>query len=895
MQSQRLVLVDGSALAYRSYFAFAKNPLVTSRGENTSAVFGFANSLIKIREENPPDYFAVFFDTSAPTFRHELYESYKSTRSKMPDELGQSLPRIHELVDALRIAVLTFDGIEADDAIGTLAKQAEGQGLDVLIISGDKDFCQLISPSVKMLRTTRTGKEELIDVKGVATWMGVGPQRIVDLLALMGDTSDNIPGVPGVGKKTAIKLLETYDTAENVLAHADEVKGKLGERLREHADNVRLSRDLVTIRTDLDLDVEIDRLVPGEPDRERLSVLFRELEFQKLAERFALTTPEKPATYRCVTSLDALDELVARLRRAELVAFDTETTSLSALDARLVGVAFSIEEGAAWYVPVGHAATLTDGHTNLPLEETLDRLRPIFADPDVAKVAQHAKYDASVLLNHGVAVRGVDFDTMLAAYLLDPGRGKYGIDTLALQELDRKVTTYAELTGSGKEKREIWEIGAERVTPYACEDADVTLRLRNRFAPKLEQLELQALFEDVEMPLSDVLMRMERHGIMIDAKLFSSLSREMTKEAHALEKAIHSLAGHPFTVNSPQQLRTVLFDELGLPSGRRTKTGSSTDSDVLEKLVEKHPIAQKILDFRQVSKLLSTYVDALPRLVRKDTGRIHTSFHQTVAATGRLSSSDPNLQNIPIRTEAGRRIREGFIAREGARLLSADYSQVELRILASITQDPGLVAAFRDEVDVHRHTAAAVYGVSQEDVTAEMRAKAKAVNFGVMYGQGARGLAAAIKIPVSEAEEFISAYFERYSAVRLFKEETIERARRDGYITTLMGRRRYLPEIRSSHGQRRSYAERTAVNTVIQGTAADLIKVAMVRIDRRVETEHRRAAMLLQVHDELVFEAAEDELPRLDTMVREEMCGALELDVPLAVETGTGRTWLDAH
>jgi DNA polymerase-1 len=894
MAMGRLVLIDGSALAYRSYFAFAKNPLVTSRGENTSAVFGFANSLLKIREENPPDYLAIFFDTSAPTFRHELYGEYKSTRAKMPDELGQSLPRIHELVEAMRIAVVSIDGIEADDAIGTLATRAERDGLDVLIVSGDKDFCQLITPRVKMLRATRTGAEELIDVKAVERWMGVGPERIIDLLALMGDTSDNIPGVPGVGKKTAIKLLETYDTAEGVLAHAEEIRGKLGERVREHADAVRLSRDLVTIRTDLTLDVRIDRLVPGEPDRARLSALFRELEFQKLAERFAIKGPEKPDAYRCVRTLEELDALVARLRDAELVAFDTETTSLAPLDAELVGMSFSPAEGEAWYVPLGHRA-ITDGNANLPLDEALARIRPILEDPDVPKVGQHVKYDASVLLNHGIEVRGVDFDTMLAAYLLDPGRGKYGIDTLALEELGRTVTTYGELVGKGKDRKEIWEVGVDRVAPYACEDADVTLRLRNRYAPRLEELALRPLFDDVEMPLSDVLMRMERRGIAIDRGLFSRLSREMSGEMHALEASIHELAGHAFTVNSPQQLRGVLFEELGLPVGRRTKTGASTDSDVLEKLADVHPIARKILDYRQVSKLLSTYVDALPRLVREDTGRIHTSYHQTVAATGRLSSSDPNLQNIPIRTEAGRKIRAGFIAREGWRLLSADYSQVELRILASITRDSGLLAAFREGVDVHRHTAAAVFAVEAAEVTPEMRAKAKAVNFGVIYGQGARALAATLAIPVAEAEAFISAYFERYASVRAFKEETLERARREGFVTTLMGRRRYLPDIGSSHGQRRSYAERMAVNTVIQGTAADLIKVAMVSLDRRMQTEALRSAMLLQVHDELLFEAVPDELEPLEAMVREEMSGALDLAVPLVVEMGSGRDWLEAH
>ncbi len=888
------MLIDGSALAYRSYFAFIRNPLVNSRGENTSAVFGFANSLLKVLRDDPPDYLAIAFDTAAPTFRHERFPEYKSTRAKMPDELADSLPHIDELVTAMNVAVFREDGVEADDLIGTLARRAEAKGIEVVIYSGDKDFCQLVSDRVRVLRPRSRDEDELLDADGVSARMGVPPERIIDLLALMGDSSDNVPGVPGVGEKTALRLLEEFGTLDAVLERADEIAGKLGERIRENRGNARLSRDLVTIRTDLDVGLSLEALRPGEPDRTRLSALFRQMEFKRLAEAFSDAGDER-VRYQLVTSLEELDRVVKRLRGAGRFAFDTETTSLNPLDARLVGLSFSAAEGEAAYVPVGHESTLESQAVNLPIEEALRRIRPILEDPKLEKIGQHTKYDASVLLNHGITVRGIAFDTMLAAYLLDPGKGRYGLDVLSLQELNHRMVSYADLVGSGKSQREIWQVDQRRVSDYACDDANVTLRLRNRFAPRLDELSLRPLFDDVEMPLSAVLMQMERHGVLVDRGLLAQMSVDLTRQLGKIEKQIHKLAGHAFNIGSPKQLRVVLFDELGLPAGRRTKTGPSTDSDVLEKLAPKHAIAGKILEHRQISKLLSTYVDALPKLARPDTGRVHTSFNQTVAATGRLSSSDPNLQNIPIRTEMGREIRKGFVAPRGWGLLSLDYSQVELRVLASISGDARLQEAFRKGHDVHRHTASLVFDVEPDAVTPEMRARAKTVNFGVIYGQGSRGLAQQLGISVAEAESFIEAYFDKYSLVRIFKEETLERARREGYVTTLLGRRRYLPEINSDNGQRRSYAERTAVNTVIQGTAADLIKVAMVRVARRLADEGFQAAMILQVHDELVFEAPKAERAALEAMVKEEMEGALELDVPLVVDSGWGPNWFEAH
>lgn len=895
MAARSLVLVDGSALAYRSFFAFIRNPLLTSRGENTSAAFGFANSLLRILRDLDPTYLAVAFDTSAPTFRHDMYAEYKSTRAKMPDELAASLPRIDQLVTAMNVPTIREDGIEADDVIGSLAVWAAAKGIDVAIYSGDKDFSQLVNDRIHLIRPKPGEGDVRLDAGGVEKWMGVRPEQVIDLLSLMGDASDHVPGVPGVGPKTAVRLLEEHGSLDAILENVEAITGKLGERIRENREQALLSRKLVTIRTDVTLPVELELLKPKAPDREAMAALFRELEFAKLAEQFQVDVSETKTRYRRVRTMKELETLVARLRRVDCLAFDTETTSTNALDATLVGFSFCAEPGDAAYVPVGHAALSDGGEVNLPMDEALACVKPLLEDPDVPKALQHAKYDASVLLNHGIAIRGVDFDTLLAAYLLEPGRGRYSLSELSAQDLNHAMRAYKDLVGTGKNKREIWQVHADEVTDYACEDADVTLRLKNLYAPRLKESALEDLFTNVEMPLSDVLLHMERHGVMLDRSLFTNMSKALHRQIHALEKDIHALAGHPFNVSSTPQLRTVLYEELGLKAGRKTKTGASTDSDVLERLTDEHPIAGKILEFRHASKLLSTYVDALPKLVRSDTGRLHTSFNQTVAATGRLSSSDPNLQNIPIRTEAGRRIREGFVAPEGCVLVSADYNQVELRILASITMDSGLQSAFREGIDVHRHTAAAVFDVPLEAVTPDMRARAKAVNFGVMYGQGARGLAQQLGIPAKEATAFIEAYFERYSAVKLFKEETIQRARQDGYVSTLMGRRRYVPDIRSEHGQRRAYAERTAVNTVIQGTAADLIKVAMVAIARRLETEKLESAMILQVHDELVFESPVGERDTLMALVREEMQGALELDVPIVADTGAGANWLEAH
>jgi DNA polymerase-1 len=891
----RLGLIDGSALAYRSYFAFIRSPLMSSRGENTSAPYGFANTVLKILREDRPDYLVIAFDTSAPTFRHEIYEEYKSTRLKMPDELADSLPAIHELVAALRIPVLRQDGIEADDLIGTLALAGERAGMNVVIYSGDKDFCQLVTDRVRILRPKGGGDDVLIGPAGVVEWMGVPPERIVDLLALMGDTSDHVPGVPGIGEKTALKLLAEHETLEAVLDHSVSIPGKLGERLRENRASAELSRRLVTIRTDVPIELDWARFRPGEPDRSALVSLFRHLEFKRLIDQFALE-PEKPsATIRCLSSLDEVAAALPRWRAATRLGLAITPSPRSFLDADLVGLAVSAAPGEASYLPLAHEVLLGSEDPNLPLAGVLDAVRPLLENPDLPKVAHDVKTLSGVLLGHGITLRGAGNDPMLAAYLLDPGQAGYSIEALALAELDVRMVSVEELTGSGKERRELWQLDAGRVKEHVGAAAELVLRLNDRYRLRLTEHALLDLYEEVELPLASVILGMERRGILLDPELFSRMGRELSSEMARLEGELHACAGRAFNVNSTLQLRSILFDELRLPRGRTGKSGPSTDSDVLEKLADLHPLPRLILEYRLAAKLLTTYVEALPRLVRADTGRVHTSFHQAVTATGRLSSSDPNLQNIPIRTEAGRRIREGFIAQPGWRLLSADYSQVELRVLASICGDANLIEAFETGIDVHRHTASKLFSVELDEVTPDMRARAKAVNFGVIYGQGPRGLSEVLKIPPKMAKEFIDSYFERYAAVRGFKEDVLGRARKDGYVTTLLGRRRYVPEIHSDQHQRRAYAERTAVNTVIQGTAADLIKIAMVRIARGLHAQRLRSAMLLTVHDELVFEAPPEEETRLETIVREEMAGALELRVPLVVDSGWGRNWLEAH
>jgi len=896
LNPKKLFLIDGSALAYRAYFAFIRNPLINSKGENTSAVYGFVVSLLNIIDKEKPDYLAVVFDTKEPTFRHEMFPEYKATRQKMPDDMVEQLPRIHEAVEALNVPILLKPGFEADDIMGTLAKKAEAAGMVTYLVTGDKDFMQLVSDQV-MIYNPKSGsaEPEILDVAGVEKKLGLPPDKVIDYLSLMGDSSDNVPGVPGIGPKTALRLLQNYGSLDEVLANAAQVSKKNArESLLMNSDKAHLSKKLVTLHTDVPIELELDHLIAQAPDINRVVPLFQELEFSSLVDRFTERDEAGDAEYRTVLSETELARLIENMQAAGSFAMDLETTEIDPISADIVGLSFSWQKGKAYYVPL----QLLKSATVSPLskELVLSKLKPLFEDEKFKKTGQNIKYDMLVLAQHGVEVRGIEFDTMVAAYLLNPSARRLNIDILSLEYLNYKKIPTSELIGKGKKQISMADVALEKICDYACEDADIAWQLRQKLAPKLDEADMKSLLDEVEIPLISVLMKMEQNGVALDDLHLAAMSKDLHNDLKSLEQRIYKLAGKKFNINSTKQLATVLFEDLDLPKGHRTKTGYSTDVSVLEELAKKHELPKILLDYRQLTKLKSTYVDALPKLINPKTGRVHTSFNQTVAATGRLSSSEPNLQNIPIRTEVGRRIRKAFIP--GARdhlLLDADYSQIELRIMAHLSQDEALIESFRRNEDVHRRTAALVFNLPVEEVTADHRRKAKEVNFGIMYGMGAYGLSQRLDISVDEAEEFIHGYFASYPKVNDFMQRSIQEARENGYVTTMLNRRRYLPEITSDNRQVRQFAERTAINTPIQGTAADLIKVAMVRIAKRMAEERLRSMMILQVHDELVFEVPKDEVNVMTQLVRQEMESAIELKVPMKVDVGVGEDWLAAH
>jgi len=917
-EAPRLFLIDAYALIYRAFFAFINRPLTNSRGENTSAPFGFANFLLSIREEHQPDYLAIVFDKGMSQ-REEIYPEYKATREKMPDDLAASLPRIREMVEGFRDPVVEVEGYEADDVIGTLALKARDAGLEAVIVSGDKDLYQMVGPGVYLLNPGRGGptgvEPEWVSQSNADEKFGIPPERIPDYLALVGDSSDNVPGAPGVGPKTAVKLLEEYGDLEGVLAHAAEISGKRArESLTENAGQVRLSKRLVTIQTDVPVELDLQRLRVQDPDRDKLRNLFIELEFRRLAERFtgpadeardqgAAPHPgEAPVSYRLIQGVREVEEMVASVRKAGMLSVDTETTSQQATQADLVGISVALVPGEACYLPIGHQRpgelALGDGGdgapANLPPLTTpaMRALVEVLEDPTIEKTGQNLKYDLIVFERAGVKVRGVGFDTMVASYVLDPNRRQHSLDALALTLLGHRMIPYSEVAGKGKSSISFAEVDLVTARDYACEDADFTLRLRDHFEPELEEQGLTALFQDLEMPLVPVLARMEANGIRIDVPFFQEMSRRLESDLDSIREEIVEMAGEEFNLNSTPQLREILFDKLGLPVLKRTKTGPSTDASVLEELAAMgHALPIRLLEYRQLEKLRNTYVDALPRLVNRETGRIHTSFNQTVAATGRLSSSDPNLQNIPIRTPLGREIRRGFVAQDGFLFFGADYSQIELRILAHFSGDEAFVRAFREGIDVHRQTASVIFGVSLDEVTPEMRSRAKTINFATLYGQGDFSLARQLGVPREEARAFIEEYFRRFSGVRTFLDRQVEQARKSGYVETLSGRRRYIPEIHAKNWNVRQFGERVAQNTPIQGTAADLIKIAMVRIQKLLESRFPEARLLLQVHDELLLEIPASQVEEVGSMVVTEMEGAMELDVPLSVDSGVGESW----
>ncbi len=898
---KRAFLVDGSALAYRSHFAFIRNPLTNSRGQNTSAIFGFVRALLKLIDDERPDYLAVIFDTPEPTFRHKTYAEYKATRQKMPDDLVDQLPKIREFCEALGAKVIEVPGFEADDVMGTLAKDAAKQNLATHLVTGDKDFMQLVDENIFIYNTGKGDKIERLDSAGVKEKIGLPPNRVIDFLALMGDASDNVPGVPKIGGKTALELLLQYDTVENLLAKAEQIKrAAVRQSLQENRDVALLSKKLVTIETNVPLPIKLDDLAFRGMNATAAATLCREFEFNSLVPRFTITSAETAkGKYELLNTPARVKWLEQQLAQIDGFAFDTETTAEDPLRAELVGMSFSWEEGTGYYIPVAPPRAKNDLADFFLQDHDLSLKKlfaPLLEDARRPKCGQNAKYDMLVMSRYGVKMAGVVFDTMIASYLLNPTSRQHNLDALAMEHFNYKKIPTSELIGKGKAQITMRDVPVETVSRYACEDADFTWRLRNHFLPKLRDAGVNELFEQVEMPLVAVLAEVEKAGVKLDLPFLKNMSTELEATLGTLMADIYELAGEQFNINSPKQLEKILFDKLKLPASRRTKTGRSTDADVLEKLSPKHELPKKLLEFRELSKLKSTYVDALPALVNPYTKRVHTSYNQAIAATGRLSSSDPNLQNIPIRTEIGRRIRRAFIPGEkGWKLLDADYSQIELRIVAHLSQDAALIEAFRNDEDIHTSTAARVFNIDPQEMTTDIRRRAKEINFGIIYGMGAYGLSQRLGISPEEAQNFITNYYAQYPGVNAFMMGTIADAHKKGYVTTMLNRRRYLPDINSDTRRSREFAERTAINTPIQGTAADMIKLAMIKIHQRLVKENLRSRMILQVHDELVFEAPEDELAVLEKLVREEMSSAIKLDVPIKVDVGVGENWLEAH
>ena len=902
-KDNELVLVDGSSFLFRAYHAIgSQGGLSTRDGQPTHAVFGVVNMLRSLIREVQPEYLAMVMDAKGKTFRHEMYPQYKANRPPMPDDLRVQLGYLLEIIPAMGLPLVSVPGIEADDVIGTLATRAVREGYRVMIISSDKDLAQLVNEHVVMVDTM---KNSTLDPDGVMAKFGVPPERIIDLLALTGDTSDNVPGIPRVGPKTAAKWLAEYGSLDELVARADEVKGKIGETLRENLGILSLSRTLVTLKLDAELDLSFHDLTLREPDWPNLRRLYKALEFRgwlaELGDEGDMTesvSPPDPATvteYETILDDRALDRWIEHMRRAEVVALDTETTSVDAHQASLVGMSFCVEAGKAAYLPLAH--DFAGAPPQLDRNAALDRLRPLLEDAAVVKTGQNLKYDLEVLGHHGVSVAGAEHDTMLMSYLLDAGNSRHDMDTLATRHLGHTTIKFSDVAGSGKNQLTFNEVPLDRATEYAAEDADVTLRLHRALLPRLEGIpRLMDLYRDMEIPLIRVLERMETRGVRVDADMLLAQSAEIAERLVEIEREAHRAAGEEFNIASPKQIQEILFEKQGLPVTARTSKGQpSTAENVLQYLAIEHDLPRLILEHRGLAKLKSTYTEKLPLLINPNTGRIHTSYQQAVAATGRLSSSDPNLQNIPVRTEEGRRIREAFVAEEGFTLLAADYSQIELRIMAHLSGDGGLIDAFRQGLDVHSATAAEVFGGSPGDVEPEWRRRAKAINFGLIYGMSPFGLARQLGIAQKEAREYIEIYFDRYPGVREYMDRTRELARDQGYVETLFGRRLNLPEIASKNPARRQYAERTAINAPMQGTAADLIKRAMILVDRWILENASRSRMILQVHDELVLEVPEEEAGPMAGTIAEIMCSVTELSVPLVVDTGTGPNWKVAH
>ncbi len=895
-----LILVDGSSYLFRAYHALP--PLTNSRGEPTGAIVGVVNMLCKLINDYQPKYMAVVFDAPGKTFRDDLYDQYKANRPPAPEDLKAQIDRLHEIVRAMGLPLLVVDDVEADDVIGTLARQAAEQGMTTLISTGDKDMAQLVNDHVSLIDTM---SNRYLDADGVVEKFGVKPEQIIDYLALMGDASDNIPGVPKCGPKTAAKWLAQYGNLDELVDKAGEIKGKIGESLRASLEQLPLSKQLTTIKTDVPLDLGPEQLQPGQLDTRKLRELYQRIEANRLLATLddAGSPEEQPNAavqeqdYEVILEKQVFERWLKQLQQSSLFAFDTETTSLDYMQAELVGLSFSTEPGKAAYVPVAH--DYPGAPPQLEREWVLEKLKPLLEDSEQSKVGQNLKYDMSIVARYGIAMAGIRFDTMLESYVLDSTATRHDMDSLAKKYLSRETVSFTDIAGKGAKQLTFNQIGLEQAGPYAAEDADITLQLHQTLWPKLEELDgLRRVYEDIEMPLVPVLSRMERLGVRIDAGLLQQQSQELAEKLHALEQRAYDIAGHPFNLGSPKQIGHIFFEELGMEVVKKTPKGApSTSEEVLQILADKgEELPAVILEHRGLAKLKNTYVDKLPEMRDPQTGRVHTSYHQAVAATGRLSSSDPNLQNIPVRTEEGRRIRKAFIAEPDHVMLAADYSQIELRIMAHLSGDEGLLKAFSQGLDIHRATAAEVFGAeSPEAVTDDQRRSAKAINFGLIYGMSAFGLAKQLGIGRQEAQEYVELYFSRYPGVKAFMDNIRAQAHEDGYVETLFGRRLYLPEINSRNGMRRAAAERTAINAPMQGTAADIIKRAMIAMDAWLEKEEPPVRMVMQVHDELVFEVRKDRLEPVKEKIRNIMEGAAELKVPLVVDVGVGDNWEEAH
>ncbi len=886
-REKTLFLIDGSSYIYRAYHAI--RGLSTRSGFPTNAIFGFANMLLKVLREHRPSFAAMVLDAPGPTFRHEAYPAYKATRPPMPEDLVVQIPRIDEVIEAFRFPTLRLSGYEADDIIATLVRRYEGTVDRVVIVSSDKDLMQLVSDKVLMLDTM---KDRWVGRDEVREKFGVDPSRVSDVLALMGDASDNVPGMAGVGPKTAGKLIAAYGDLEGVIAHGDEVGGRMAGRFREEADALRLSLSLVTLREDVEVDLGLEDLRVRDPDTEALRRVFEELEFTRLLNELAPRQTLGQEGYRTVHTLSDLEDLVGKLRKAGRFAVDTETDGRDPMTAPLVGISFSWSPGEAAYVPLAHSYLGVP--EQIPLEEARIRLAPLLADGSLEKIGQNIKFDMIVLARAGMPLENVVCDTMVASWLGDPSRRSHGLSEISSLVLGHTMIEYKDVAGSGRKQVLFSQVPLSEASPYACEDADVTFQVAHPLLEDLETMDLLDLFREVEMPLLKVLFSMEMTGVLVDTGLLGRLSAELGAGLKEIEERIHAEAGQAFNINSPRQLARILFEDLGLPPVKKTKTGYSTDDEVLLELSVRHHLPAMVREYRSLAKLKSTYVDALPGLVHPSTGRIHTSFNQTVTATGRLSSSDPNLQNIPVRTAEGRRIREAFVAPEGSVLLSADYSQVELRILAHLSGDPNLLEAFGRGEDIHARTARQVFGAGQE-VEPELRRRAKVINFGIIYGMSAFGLSRELGIHPGEAAGMIGEYFEAYSGVKEYLDQLLAQAREKGFVTTLFKRRRNLPELASPNPNTRQLGERMAINTPIQGSAADLIKMAMLRVEGVLKEKLPRSRMILTVHDELVFEVPEESVEKASELIRSAMESVTELSVPLLVDVGWGKNWAQAH